>query len=98
MRGADVTELIKYDAARRMLAEAVAIDEVQQIRNQAEAMRAYARQANDRDLEIQAAQIRFRAERRLGELIRAQKETVGLNRGRAGAGRPALGLFRRGTA
>jgi hypothetical protein len=33
----------------------------------------------------------IRAERRLGELIEAQKETVGLNRGTAGAGRPRLG-------
>lgn len=81
-----MTALIKYDAACRMLAEAVAVDEVQNIRNQAEAMRAYARQAKDRDLEISAAQIRFRAERRLGELIIAQKETVGLNRGAAGIG------------
>lgn len=79
-----MSELIKYDAACRMLAEAVAVDEVQGIRNKAEAMRAYARQAKDRDLEISAAQIRFRAERRLGELIIAQKETVGLARG----GRP----------
>lgn len=76
-----MTELIKYDAACRMLAEAVAVDEVQNIRNQAEAMRAYARQAKDRALEISAAQIRFRAERRLGEIIIAQRETVGLAKG-----------------
>ncbi len=44
-------------------------------------MRAYAKQAKDRDMEIAAAQIRFRAERRLGELIIAQRETVGLNKG-----------------
>ncbi|WP_416194029.1 MT-A70 family methyltransferase [Nitrobacter sp. TKz-YC01] len=86
-----MAELVKYEEARRLLAEAVAVDEVQAIRSKAEAMRAYARQAKDRDMEIAAAQIRFRAERRLGELIIAQKETVGLNRGRAGAGRPSLG-------
>lgn len=86
-----MTELAKYEAARKALAAAVAVDEVAEIRNQAEAMRHYAHQAGDRALEIQAAQIRFRAERRLGELIIAQKETVGLNRGRAGAGRPRLG-------
>lgn len=86
-----MAELVKYEEARRLLAEAVAVDEVQAIRSKAEAMRAYARQAKDRDMEIAAAQIRFRAERRLGELIIAQKETVGLNRGSAGAGRPSLG-------
>jgi N6-adenosine-specific RNA methylase IME4 len=77
-----LTELVRYEAARKALAEAVAVDEVMQIRNQADAMRHAARIARDRDLEIQAAQIRFRAERRLGELIRAQKETVGLAQGR----------------
>ncbi|UGA46704.1 hypothetical protein HU230_0011950 [Bradyrhizobium quebecense] len=79
-----MTELVRYEAARKALAEAVAVDEVQEIRSQAEAMRHYARQAKDRDLEIQAAQLRFRAERRLGEMIVAQKETVGLNTGSRG--------------
>ena len=86
-----MTELAKYDAACRMLAEVLAVDEVQEIRNQAEAWRHYAHQAKNRDLEIGAVHIRFRAERRLGLIIREQKETIGLNRGRAGAGRPALG-------
>ena len=45
-------------------------------------MRVYARQAKNRTLEVDAAEIRMRAERRLGELIKAQKETVGLQRGR----------------
>lgn len=73
-----MTELVRYEAARKALAEAVAVDEVQEIRSQAEAMRHYARQAKDRDLEIQAAQLRFRAERRLGEMIVAQKEKHGV--------------------
>jgi N6-adenosine-specific RNA methylase IME4 len=76
-----MTELVRYEAARRALAEAIAVDEVKQIHDQAEAMRHAARIARDKDLEIQAAQIRFRAERRLGELIAAQKETIGLARG-----------------
>lgn len=67
-----------------MLAEAASTDEVKQIRGEAEVMRAYAIQAKDRQLEINAAHIRFRAERRLGELIRAQRETIGLAKG----GRP----------
>lgn len=79
-----MTELVKYEAARKALAEAVAVDEVVDIRSKAEAMRVYARQASDKGLEIQAAQIRFRAERRLGEMIVAQKETVGLNAGSRG--------------
>jgi hypothetical protein len=47
-------------------------------------MKAYARQAQDKQLVIDASEIQIRAERRLGEMIRQQKETVGLNRGTAG--------------
>jgi hypothetical protein len=61
-------------------------DEAKDWRNKAEDIRAYARQANNRQLEIDAAEIRVCAERRLGELIQAQKKTVGLNRGTAGSG------------
>src|SRR5262249_28488848 len=57
----------------RALAEAVAVDEVLQIRDQAEAMRQAARIAKDMDFEIKGAQLRFRAERRFGELMAAQK-------------------------
>ena len=54
-------------------------------------MRAYARQAKNKELEADAWEIRMRAERRIGQLIAEQKETVGLNEGRAGKGRPDLG-------
>ena len=73
--------LIRYDAACRALSEAKAVDEAKDIRDKAEAMRAYARQARNHDLEVDAAEIRFRAERRLGELIQAQKKGPGLNSG-----------------
>jgi hypothetical protein len=53
--------------------------------------RARARRTADRSLEIDAADVRFYAERRMGQMLIAQKETIALNRGRAGAGRPALG-------
>jgi hypothetical protein len=58
-------------------------------------MRAYAKQAKNRQLEIDAAEIRIRAERRVGELIQQQRESVGLNRGTAGAGRPTKGGSRK---
>jgi hypothetical protein len=50
-------------------------------------MRAYAFQAKNKELEVHAAEIRIRAERRLGEMLREQKETVGLATGAAGIGR-----------
>lgn len=77
-------ELVKYDQACRAMAAAHAIDEVKDIRDSAEAIRSYARQARNKQLEIDASEIRFRAERRIGELIDMQRRTIGLNEG----GRP----------
>lgn len=89
--GTALATLAPYEQARRMLAEAKAVDDVKAILDKASAMKEYARRAADRTLEIDSTEIRFYAERRLGEMISAQKETVGLNRGRAGSGRPQLG-------
>jgi phage N-6-adenine-methyltransferase len=76
--------LTRYDAACAAISAAKSVDEVKEIRDKAEAMRAYARQAKNKELEIDATEIRIRAERRLGEMIVAQKQTVGLGQ----AGRP----------
>jgi len=84
-----MTALVKYDAARRALSEAVAVDEVKDLRDKADAMRIYAMQAKNKDMEVDAAEIRIRAERRLGELIAAQKQTGGLNRGASVSGAKA---------
>jgi N6-adenosine-specific RNA methylase IME4 len=81
-----MTELVKYDAACRAVADAKTVDEVKDIRDKAIAMGAYARQAKNRDLEADAIEIRLRATRRLDQLRQAQKETVGLNTGAKGIG------------
>ena len=86
-----MTSLVKYEAARLALAECKSFDEAKSWVDKAEAMRAYGRMAKDKTMEIDAAEIRLRAERRLGEMLLEQKETIGLNRGTAGAGRPSLG-------
>lgn len=70
--------MLRYEAACRALAEAKSIDEVKDFRNKAEAMRAYAKQAENKQLETDAAEIRIRATRRLGELMAAQRESVGM--------------------
>ena len=79
--------LAKYEAACKAVAAATSVDEVREITAHAEALRAYSRQAKNRQLEVQAAEIRIRAERRLGELMAAQAETVGLAKSPPPAGR-----------
>jgi hypothetical protein len=79
-------DLVKYDAACRAIAEAKRVDEAKEIIDIAIAIKAYARQAENRDLEADAVEIRLRAERKLGQLMAMQRETVGLNTGARGVG------------
>ena len=65
--------LSRYDVACRALAEAKAVDDIVEIVGQANAVHTYPRQAKNRQMEIDAAEIRIRAQRRLGELMAAQK-------------------------
>ncbi len=81
--------LARYDAACKALAEAKAVDDVLDVRAQADAVRAYAKQAKNRQMEVDAAEIRIRAERRLGELLAAQAETTGKAAGARGIGTSA---------
>jgi len=69
-----VTKLAKYEAARKALTEAVMFDEVMNIRNVAEQAALYAKQANDTDLIQKATEIKVRAERKAGEMLRKAKD------------------------
>jgi len=77
-------KLIKYDAACRAIAEAKRVDEVKRIRDVSIALKAYARQARNYELEADAIEIRMRATRRMDQMRQEQKATVGLAKG----GRP----------
>lgn len=83
MHGA-VAKLTYYDEACRALAQAHSVDEVAEINNAAAGMEAYARRAKNKQLEIQAREIRFKSTLRVGQLIDLQRATVGL----AKPGRP----------
>jgi hypothetical protein len=61
-------ELIYYNAARNALQQAASIDEVKDVKDKAAAMKLYAAQQNDKEMEKWAAQIKTRAMRRIGEL------------------------------
>ena len=58
-----------FASARTALAEARTTVEAKDVHDRAEGLRAYARLAGDRSLEIEAAEIRIRAARRLGGLL-----------------------------
>jgi N6-adenosine-specific RNA methylase IME4 len=74
--------LALYDAAVAALDKAVKIDEVKKIRNTAEQIQLYARQAQDTELMAKAATFRLRATRELGKLLIAAKAKGELAKGR----------------
>lgn len=81
-----MSALVKYDEARAALAECKRVDEVLQIRDEAERMKLYARQAKDRDMMADAAEIQARATRQLGIILAKAKEA-----GQIAEGRPRKG-------
>jgi hypothetical protein len=68
---------------------AVTVGAVKHVLDQWDAIANYARKIKDNQIAADAREIRMRGERKLGEIMKAQKETVGLNQG----GRPKTGLL-----
>jgi N6-adenosine-specific RNA methylase IME4 len=80
-----------YLAARNALGEAVRVDAVKDIRDKAIALEVYAYQAKDAQLAGDAAEIKKRAERRIGELMAEMRQADKLAKGAR-----APGVGRRG--
>lgn len=83
-----MTALVRYDAARHALCEARKVDEVVDIRDKAEALRLYARQQHDVELEQWVSEIKLRAIRRIGEISRELEKGPS---GRASVSLPTAG-------
>ncbi len=70
--------LVHLNRARQELALAKSIDEVKDIRDKAEALRAYAKQAgHGLEMQNECAEIKLRAERRAGEMLAEMEKNPG---------------------
>jgi DNA modification methylase len=75
-------QLVKLDAARRALAAASTLEEIKVIRDQAEAFRAYVKyQGESLEMQNQAAEIKLRAERDAGKLLKQMEKNKGVRLG-----------------
>lgn len=73
---ARLLRVVKVEVARDLIAQCKTVEDVKAIRDKAEAIRNYLRQQNaSREAQNDAAEIKLRAERRLGDLLVEQKAT-----------------------
>jgi hypothetical protein len=82
MKESESFELTRYDAMCQAIDRAFDVDEVKEIHDRAIALEAYFRQAKNPEPERRACEIRLRAERKAGKLLKAMEKNKG------GPGRP----------
>jgi hypothetical protein len=70
-------ELVRYDAMCQAIARAYEVDEVKEVRDQAIALEHYLRLAKNVEAERQCCEIRLRAERKAGELLKKMDKNKG---------------------
>lgn len=70
MAESSIAQLVRYDAMIHAITECHRVDEVKDLRDKAMALEMYARQAKNKDAERKASDVRLRAERRTGELLK----------------------------
>jgi N6-adenosine-specific RNA methylase IME4 len=78
-----LSAVLKYDAACRAIAEAKSVDEVTDWIDKAAAVREYGRRIRNRQIEIDAIEIRVRAKKRRGEILASMKAAGQIRRGQA---------------
>jgi hypothetical protein len=84
-------ELVRYDAMCRAIGQAYKVDEVKNIRDRAAALEYYARQSQNIEAERQCCEIRLRAERKAGHLLRQMEKVNGARGNPRGRGAPIVG-------
>ena len=67
---AQPSALVRYEDMRVAVEQCARIDEAADLRDKAAALQAYARQRDDRDLDVWMSEIKLRASVRIGELVR----------------------------
>lgn len=85
-------ELISFDHARKSLQVCASVDEAKDILDQAEAMRVYAHQVENNEMEQWLSEIKLRARRRIGEISKGLETITAEESGAAGGkGLPTTG-------
>jgi N6-adenosine-specific RNA methylase IME4 len=80
------TQLATIDQARQLLEQAATVGEVKDVRDRAEALRQYARQASlGLELQNTCAELKVRAERKAGEMLAEMPKLAGARAGSQGA-------------